>query len=129
MLEVRVMTNEEKILELLSAMNGRMNHIETDVSGMKTDMSGLKTDVSGLKTDVSGMKNDISGLHADVAGIRMDIEGRIDPQLQALAEGQKTILETLAPKNRVEALEDEVDFMKRVVNSLAREVDELKKED
>lgn len=75
------------------------------------------------------MNNRIGSIEAEMAGMRMDIENRIDPQLQALAEGQKTILETLAPKNRVEALEEEVDFMKRVMNSLAREVDELKKTD
>lgn len=94
MLEVRALTNEEKILELLGTMNNRIGSIE-----------------------------------AEMAGMRMDIENRIDPQLQALAKGQKTILETLAPKNRVEALEEEVDFMKRVMNSLAREVDELKRAD
>lgn len=32
-------------------------------------------------------------------------ENILIPQIQALAEGQKTILETLAPKSRVEALE------------------------
>lgn len=32
-----------------------------------------------------------------------------------LAEGQKTILETLAPKNRVEELEDEIAFLKSVI--------------
>ena len=93
------MTNEEKILELLGAMNTRMGNIETNVAGLQTGM----------------------------AEIRMDIENRIDPQLQALAEGQKTILETLAPKNRVEALEDEMEFMKRLFKSLSRDVDELKK--
>lgn len=75
------------------------------------------------------MNNRIGSIEAEMAGMRMDIENRIDPQLQALAKGQKTILETLAPKNHVEALEEEVDFMKRVMNSLAREVDELKKAD
>lgn len=100
------MTNEEKILELLSAMNGRIDSMDSKVTGIESDVAGLKT---------------------DVAGIRMDVENRMNPQLQALAEGQKTILETLAPKNRVEALEEEVDFMKRVINTLAKDVDEIKK--
>ena len=93
------MTNEEMILQLLS--------------GLKSDMSDLKQDVAGLKQDV--------------AEIRLDIENRIDPQLAALAEGQKTILETLAPKSRVEALEDEVSMMKTVIRVLSQDIAEPKK--
>jgi len=96
--EMSKMTNEEKILDLLAIMNN-------DIAVLKADMCALKTDVSG---------------------IRIDIENRIDPYLQVLTERQKGILETLAPKNRVEALE-EVDFMKRVIKTLAKEVDDLKK--
>ena len=47
------MNNEEKILQLLGAM-------QTDISGMKTDINGMQTDISGMKTDISGMKTDIS---------------------------------------------------------------------
>ena len=43
------MNNEEKILQLLGAM-------QTDISGMKTDISGMKTDISGMKTDISILK-------------------------------------------------------------------------
>lgn len=47
------MNNEEKILQLLGAM-------QTDISGMKTDINGMQTDISGMKTDIRGMKTDIS---------------------------------------------------------------------
>lgn len=63
----------------------------------------------------------------DVTEIKLDIENRIDPQLQALAEGQKTILETVTPKSRVEQLAEEVDLLKTVIRSLSRDVAELKK--
>ena len=63
----------------------------------------------------------------DVTEIKLDIENRIDPQLQALAEGQKTILETVTPKSRVEQLQEEVDFLKTVIRSLSRDEAELKK--
>ena len=43
------MNNEEKILQLLGAM-------QTDISGMKTDINGMKTDISGMKTDISILK-------------------------------------------------------------------------
>lgn len=100
------MTNEEMILQLLS---------------------GLKSDMSDLKQNVAGLKQDVAGLKQDVAEIRLDIENRINPQLAALAEGQKTILETLAPKSRVETLEDEVSMMKTVIRVLSQDIAELKK--
>ena len=43
------MNNEEKILQLLGAM-------QTDISGMKTDINGMQTDISGMKTDISILK-------------------------------------------------------------------------
>lgn len=63
----------------------------------------------------------------DVTEIKLDIENRIDPQLRALAEGQKTILESVAPKSRVDQLAEEVDLLKTVIRSLSRDVAELKK--
>ena len=54
------MSNEEKILEILSAMQG-------DISGIKADISGLKQDVAGLKEDVAGLKEDVAILKEDVA--------------------------------------------------------------
>lgn len=100
------MNNEEKILEILGL-------IQTDVSVLKTDVSSLKTDVADLKDRV--------------VKIEITQENIIIPSIQALAEGQANLLATLAPKNRVEALEDEVAFMKSVVKILSQEVAELKK--
>lgn len=47
------MTNEEKILKMLEAM-------QTDMAGMKTDIISMKADISGMQTDMAGMKSDIS---------------------------------------------------------------------
>ena len=114
------MNNEEKILEILGV-------IQSDVSGLKTDVADLKTDVADLKTDVAGLKNDVADLKTRVTKIEITQENVILPQLQALAEGQANLLATLAPKSRVEALEDEMSFMKSVVKALSQEVAELKK--
>lgn len=118
---------DERDLQLLGAlMDKKLAPIQSDIADLKTDVSGLKSDVSGLKSDVSDLKSDVSHLQSNYAGIRLEMENVIKPQLSALAEGQKTILETLAPKNRVEALEDEVSFLKQVVKTLAAEVNALK---
>lgn len=54
-------------------------------------------------------------------------EGIVLPRLELLAEGHANLLETLAPKDRVEALEEEVDTLKTVVRLLTHDVAELKK--
>ena len=55
------------------------------------------------------------------------IETAVMPNFQLLAEGHQTLLETLAPKSRVDNLEEDVVFLKSVVKSLMQEVSELKK--
>ena len=92
------MDNEEKLLELLN----------------------------DLKSAVSDMKGDMDALRQDVAIVRLDIENCMEPQIQSLAEGQKTLLETMAPKSRLDALEDEIVFMKSVIRSMSKEIAELK---
>ena len=92
------MDNEEKLLELLN----------------------------DLKSAVSDMKGDMDALRQEVAIVRLDIESRMEPQIQSLAEGQKTLLETMAPKSRLDALEDEIVFMKSVIRSMSKEIAELK---
>ena len=92
------MDNEEKLLELLN----------------------------DLKSAVSDIKGDMDALRQDVAIVRLDIENRMEPQIQSLAEGQKTLLETMAPKSRLDALEDEIVFMKSVIRSMSKEIAELK---
>ncbi len=94
-----------------------------------------KQDLQAIKDLIADSE---SRTHAEIGTVRAEInaaedrwmafyESAIQPQLQLLAEGQQTILETLAPKSRVEALEDEVVFLKTVVRTLAQDVAELKK--
>ena len=82
--------------------------------------------LNDLKSAVSDMKGDMDALRQDVAIVRLDIENRMEPQIQSLAEVQKTLLETMAPKSRLDALEDEIVFMKSVIRSMSKEIAELK---
>ena len=54
-------------------------------------------------------------------------ENILIPQIQALAEGQKTILDTLAPKSKVEALEEEVELLKSIIKMYTNQINDLKK--
>ena len=50
-----------------------------------------------------------------------------ESRLTAKIEGQETLLETMAPKSRLEAVEDELALLKTVVSSLNKDVEALKK--
>lgn len=64
----------------------------------------------------------------DIAELmRVIVESEITPKLNLLTEGQQTLLETLAPKSRVEELEEEVDFLKSIVKLHSQQIAELKK--
>lgn len=55
------------------------------------------------------------------------IEGYCEPRFQMLADGHKAILDTTAPKTRVDALADEVVLLKQVVRMMSQDIAELKK--
>lgn len=55
------------------------------------------------------------------------LESAITPNFNRLAEGQQMLLETLAPKSRVEELEEEVDFLKSIIKLHSQQIAELKK--
>ena len=55
------------------------------------------------------------------------IESAVMPKFDLLADGHKLLLDTMAPKSRVEELEDEVSFMKQVSQAMSRDIAELKK--
>ena len=93
------MNNEEKILELLE-QHGKL-------------LADLRSDMSEMQTTLTK--------------VAVTQENIVLPRLQALYEGQQNLLDTLAPKNRVEALEEEVDLLKTAIRSLSRDVAELKK--
>lgn len=118
---------DAKLDEKLAPIHSELSDLKTDVSALKEDVSGLKTDVSALKEDVSGLKTDVSALKSETAAIRLDIENRINPTLELLAEGQQTLLDTMAPKSRVDVLEEELAFQKQIIKSLVKDVNDLKK--
>ena len=62
-----------------------------------------------------------------VHDMQVIIENTIMPSLKLLAEGQRTILETMTPKSRVDELEDEMHFLKAVIRSQSERIEALEK--
>ena len=62
-----------------------------------------------------------------VHDMQVILENTVMKQLKLLAEGQQTLLETLAPRSKVEDLEEDVAMLKKVVRMMSQDIAELKK--
>ena len=85
----------------------------------------LDTQTARMMDAMEAQKKEI--LQVTAAATRVLIESSIMPKFNLLAEGQQTLLETLAPKSRVEELEEEVDFLKSIIKLHSEQIAELKK--
>lgn len=85
----------------------------------------LDTQTARMMDAMESQKKEI--LQETAAATRVLIESSIMPKFNLLAEGQQTLLETLAPKSRVEELEEEVDFLKSIIKLHSEHIAELKK--
>lgn len=97
------MTTEDKILDILAAMQGEM-------TAMRSDMNSRFDKVEG-----------------DITKINIKLENVIEPKINALAEGQKSILEMLVPRSRVDDLEEEIKMLKVFMRQMGEELQMLKK--
>lgn len=117
---VYIMTNEEKILEMLTQMQGQMTQMQSQQGLMQAQLDKLQDELHGTKADLGGVKDDIHGVKAY---LELDVEKRFD----AVNEGIDAILEKMFPVDRVEKLEDDVVVLKTAFKMLAQDVAELKK--
>lgn len=104
---------DEKDLQLIQ------NLLDAQSSRMMDSMTGAMTEA------LNTQKKEI--LRETASSTRVLIESSIMPKFNLLAEGQQTLLETLAPKSRVEELEEEVGFLKSIINLHSEQIAELKK--
>lgn len=60
-------------------------------------------------------------------GASVLMESYFGPKFKLLFENQQTMMETLAPKSRVDELEDEMQFLKSVIRSQSDRIEALEK--
>jgi len=94
---------------------GKLDILQSDITGMKSDITGMKSDITGMKSDITGMKSDITGMKSDITGMKSDItdmdsditeiKDKILPGLSGIMKGYGDNHEALS--ERVDKLENQ----------------------
>lgn len=123
---------DEKDMQMISAeIDSKLSAQKTEILAemdvrMDSKLAAQKTEIlSEIDAKMEAQKTEI--LSESAHNMRVILESYLEPKLKALAEGHELLLQTMAPKSRVENLEEEVTFLRRVVSSLSEDVAQLKK--
>ena len=123
------MSDMEKVLEMLSGMNQRMDAMQGDISALRAG-SATKEDVGALKEDVAAHKREMAtkeDLRQAKGEMMALMEAYFEPKLDLLAEQMKLIQEKQVPIEALEQTEDRLDVLEAVVKSHSAEIRRLKK--
>ena len=63
--------------------------------------------MAGVKGEIAALKENQAEMQTTITKVAVTQENIVLPRLQALYEGQQDLRDTLAPKSRMEAMEDE----------------------
>lgn len=100
------MNNEEKILTILEEHSKMFEKVQADMGEMRANMGEMQ------KT---------------LTRVAVTQENVVIPQIKLLAEGHDMLLQKLARKERVEALEDDVALLKAVIKTMSQRITDLEK--
>ena len=136
----------EQINQTLSEMKAEMAGIKAEMTAemtemkaeMSAEMSGMKAEMTaemaGIKAEMTaemaGMKAILEEVNQRSIRTQVLLETEIRDNIQLLFDGHELIkekLEDLAPKSRVEELEEDVAMLKDVIKLMRIEIAELKK--
>ena len=114
------MNNEEKILAMLTSLTETVNKHGELLAKQGEQLAEQGEQLAQINDRLEEL--DDRALRSAVM-----LENQVLPQLQLLYEGQVTLQQTLAPKERVEVLEDDVITLKTVVKSISNRLAALEK--
>lgn len=121
------MNNEEKILEMLTELSKGQAEMRSDIAELKATQVKQGEQLAEQGEQLAQINDRLEELDDRSLRSAVMLENQVLPQLQLLYEGQVTLQQTLAPKERVEVLEDDVITLKTVVKSISNRLAALEK--
>lgn len=121
------MNNEEKILEMLEKLSKTQGKHSEMLESLTEKVDTLNGTVEQHGEILARHSETLSELQKTVTRVAVTQENIVIPQIKLLAEGHDVLLNTLARKDRVEALEDDVALLKTVVKAMSQRLSELEK--
>ncbi len=110
------MSDMEKVLDLLTGMNSRMDTMQEDIESLREEVETLKR-TSATKEDLQQTQRDMMAL----------MEGYFTPKFNLLFDQIKLTQEKQAPMEVLERTEDRLDVLEAVVKSHSADIAKLKK--
>ena len=138
------MSNEEKILAMLTQMQGTIDHMQGDISQMQgtidhmqgdiSQMQGtidhMQGDISQMQGTINHMQGDISQMQGTITGIKLRLELDIEKRFDAVNQSIDAIEKRLDVLDEVKALSEEtqerVEMIHSVVVRHSQDITELK---
>ena len=114
---------DQSLQEQLDRIEQRMDTFEEKLGRMDEFATKASVDELARQVQEECRNTRIGAVH----DMQVILENTVMKQLRLLAEGQQTLLETLAPKSRVEDLEEDVAMLKQAVRMMSQDIAELKK--
>ena len=114
-LQELMMASEQRLFGRIEASEQRMSEkIEASEQRMSEKIEASEQRMSEKITEAENR-------------MKVMMESYFDPKFNLLFENQQIMMEQLAPRSRVDELEDEVKFLKSIVRQMNDEIQQLKK--
>ena len=124
------MSDMEKVLEMLTGMNQRMDAMQGDVAALRGEMAALQKDMAALQKDTAALQKDMvtkEELQQAKGDMMALMEAYFTPKFNLLADQIKLTQEKQAPMEALEQTEDRLDVLEVVVKSHSEDIRRLKK--
>ena len=113
------MTGEEKILQALGEINTHLTKHDEMFGAINIRLDGIDKRLDKMDERLDGVESRLDRLENDVTWMRLEIENNIKPNIQRLADGYTLLWETMATKDQVESLREELATEKFTLELLA----------